>query len=70
MKTEMIEMTETEMQNVIGGDWSDFGGILAAAGMAAVGGAFVLVAAPALLVTLAVVGSAAVVEGAYIAATN
>ena len=67
MKNKMIEMAESEMQSINGGDGAAYGGILATAGIAAVGGAFVLVAGPVFLIGLAVVGAAAAVEGAYVA---
>jgi hypothetical protein len=67
MKPKIDEMTELEMQQIRGGGDSDYGQILASAGGAAVAGAFVLTAAPVFLVALAVVGAAAVVQGAYMA---
>lgn len=65
MKNEIIELNEKELATVRGGSDIAYGTILATAGIAAVGGAFVLTAAPVLLVGLGVVGAAAFLQGAW-----
>ena len=67
MKHEMKELTEHEMIEINGGGDAEYGSILATVGIAAVGGAFVLTAGAGFLVALAIVGTAATIQGAWFA---